>query len=230
MFKCVPFILSLSIFLIGQQIPDGEPLLLKPPREEVSRGLSYYENILRKNPDLPEAHFGAGHSAYSIENYERAQQEFKASSQSERKDLQSKSHYNLGNTLHRQGRLEESLMAFRKAIQLDPSDMDAKYNYELTQQMLRQMQSQEQSKPQQSDQDQNDENKKQDQQQPQPPPEQEQQDQNQIPEDQQEQEQQQPQQDKPNAESILDALKADEENLMKRKLGHVRSKKLTKDW
>ena len=90
MFKCVPFILSLSIFLIGQQIPDGEPLLLKPPREEVSRGLSYYENILRKNPDLPEAHFGAGHSAYSIENYERAQQEFKASSQSERKDLQSK--------------------------------------------------------------------------------------------------------------------------------------------
>lgn len=157
MFKCVPFILSLSIFLIGQQIPDGEPLLLKPPREEVSRGLSYYENILRKNPDLPEAHFGAGHSAYSIENYERAQQEFKTSSQSERKDLQSKSHYNLGNTLHQQGRLEESLMAFRKAIQLDPSDLDAKYNYELTQQMLRQMQSQQQSKPQQSDQDQNDE-------------------------------------------------------------------------
>ena len=133
MFKCVLFILSLSIFLIGQQIPDGEPLLLKSPREEVSRGLSYYENILRKNPDLPEAHFGAGHSAYSIENYERAQQEFKTSSQSERKDLQSKSHYNLGNTLYQQGRLEESLMAFRKAIQLDPSDMDAKYNYELTQ-------------------------------------------------------------------------------------------------
>ena len=90
LFKCVPFILSLSIFLIGQQIPDGEPLLLKSPGEEVSRGLSYYENILRKNPDLPEAHFGAGHSAYSIENYKRAQQEFNTSSQSERKDLRSK--------------------------------------------------------------------------------------------------------------------------------------------
>ena len=119
MFKCVPFILSLSFFLIGQQIPDGEPLLLKPPREEVSRGLSYYENILRKNPDLPEAHFGAGHSAYSIENYERAQQEFKASSQSERKDLQefltsSKP------TLPRNPHLRKSLSLHREAYALEP--------------------------------------------------------------------------------------------------------------
>lgn len=229
MFNQIMLISGLFSLLWGQQIPNSQPLVMEPPSEtskEVSRGLAYYENILKKKPDLPEAHFGAGHSAYSIENYERAKKEFDSSLKSERKDLQAKSHYNLGNTLHQQGRLEESLMAFRKAIQLDSSDMDAKYNYELTQRMLRQMQNKQQSQPQQSDNDEQKEDQNQ-QQQPQQPEDQEEQDPNQIPEDQQEQE---PQQVKPNAEAILDALKADEENLMKRKLGHALSKKLAKDW
>lgn len=226
LFRFLTIIAVLSCLVLGQsriEIPEGLP-------EEVSRGKSYYEGILEKKPGLPEAHFGAGHSAYSIENFERAQKEFEAASKSERSDLQAKSHYNLGNTLHRQGRLEESLLAFRDAIQLDPSDVDAKYNYELTQRMLQQMQNQ-QSEPQQSEGDEDQENEDQEQerqQQPQPPLDQDQQNQDQPRQDQQQQEQ--PQQDKPNAEAILDALKADDENLMKRKLGHARSKKRLKDW
>ena len=196
------------------------------PKEEVSRGLSYYENILRENPALPEAHFGAGHSAYTIENFERAQKEFEAAAQSEQEQLQSMSYYNLGNTLHRQGQLEQSLMAYRKAIQLDPTDLDAKYNYELTQRMLEQMQSQ-QSQPQQSDENNQQESEDQQQQQQQPPPEQQQPPEPQPREQQQEQ---QPPPETPNAEATLDALKADEENLMKRKLGHAKTRKREKDW
>jgi hypothetical protein len=103
-------------------------------------------------------------------------------------------------------------MAYRKAIQLDPTDLDAKYNYELTQRMLEQMQSQ-QSQPQQSDENNQQESEDQQQQQQQPPP-----------------EQQQPPPETPNAEATLDALKADEENLMKRKLGHAKTRKREKDW
>ena len=198
------------------------------PQEEISRGLSYYENILKDNPDLPEAHFGAGHSAYTIENFERAQKEFETAAQSQHEDLQSMSYYNLGNTLHRQGKLEQSLMAYRRAIQLDSSDVDARYNYELTQRMLHQMHSQK-SQPQESNEkdekEQEDQQQKQQQQQnspeQQPPPDPQQRDQKQ---------EEHPPPDAPNAEATLDALKADEENLMKRKLGHAKTKKREKDW
>ena len=199
------------------------------PQEKVSRGLSYYEDILKDNPELPEAHFGAGHSAYTVDNFERAQKEFEAAAQSEQEKLQAMSHYNLGNTLHRQGQLDQSLMAYRKAIQLDPEDMDAKYNYELTQRMLQQMQSQ-QSQQQQSDESKDQEGE--DQQQPQQQQEQNPPEQQPSPEPQQKEEQQKEQSppEKPNAEATLDALKADEENLMKRKLGHAKSAKREKDW
>ena len=194
-------------------------------QEKVSRGLSYYDNILKDSPELPEAHFGAGQSAYTIENFERAQKEFEASAQSEQEQLQAMSFYYLGNTLHQQGQLEQSLMAYRKAIQLDPVDIDAKYNYELTQRMLQQMQS-EQSQQQQSDDSEEQESEDQQQQQQnspeqEPPPESQ-------PRDEQQEQLSAP--ETPNAKATLDALKADEENLMKRKLGHAKSGKREKDW
>ena len=194
-------------------------------QEKVSRGLPYYDNILKDSPELPEAHFGAGHSAYTIENFERAQKEFEASAQSEQEQLQAMSYYNLGNTLHQQGQLEQSLMAYRKAIQLDPEDMDAKYNYELTHRMLQQMQNQE-SQQQKSDESEEQESEDQPQQQ-QNPPEQEPSSDSQ-PRDEQQEQLSTP--ETPNAEATLDALKADEENLMKRKLGHAKSGKREKDW
>ena len=219
---------QMIIFALVASVAVGQNRVQIPavPEEKVSRGLSYYENILKDNPALPEAHFGAGHSAYTIENFERAQKEFEAAAQSEQEQLQSLSYYNLGNTLHRQGQLEQSLMAYRKAIQLDPTDLDAKYNYELTQRMLEQMQSQ-QSQPQQSDENNQQESEDQQQQQQQPPPEQQQPPEPQPREQQQEQ---QPPPETPNAEATLDALKADEENLMKRKLGHAKTRKREKDW
>ncbi len=219
---------QMIIFALVASVAVGQNRVQIPgvPEEKVSRGLSYYENILKDNPALPEAHFGAGHSAYTIENFERAQKEFEAAAQSEQEQLQSMSYYNLGNTLHRQGQLEQSLMAYRKAIQLDPTDLDAKYNYELTQRMLEQMQSQ-QSQPQQSDENNQQESEDQQQQQQQPPPEQQQPPEPQPREQQQEQ---QPPPETPNAEATLDALKADEENLMKRKLGHAKTRKREKDW
>lgn len=224
---------QLSILLIIINISTGQSRIELPHRspENVSRGLSYYENILKDSPDLHEAHFGAGHSAYSIENFDRAEKEFEVATQSKVKKLQSMSYYNLGNTLHQKGQFKQSLMAYRKAIQLDPSDMDAKYNYELTQQMLQQKQTQ-QSKPKQSDEIKDD--KGEDQKEEQQKKQQHNQDfsdqsnPEQSPEN--HQQEQQPLSEIPNAKATLDALKADEENLMKRKLGHFLTKNLDKDW
>ncbi|MDP6456094.1 MAG: tetratricopeptide repeat protein [Candidatus Marinimicrobia bacterium] len=204
-----------------------------------SRSLAYYESVLKKYPDMPEARFGAGHAAYLEEDYERASLEFKSVAGVDENDLRSKSYYNLGNTLHQQGMMEESLSAFRKSLELNPGDLDAKYNYEFTKRLMEQMQQQQQ--PDQSGQEQKDDSAEEQQQQQQQAQDQAGQDPSQGESKQQEnrpqQSQPQPQEqggaeqrEKPDAETILNALKADEENLMKRLLSLAKSKKREKDW
>jgi|TARA_Y100000310_G_scaffold314455_1_gene363810 tetratricopeptide (TPR) repeat protein len=188
---------------------------------------------------MPEARFGAGHAAYLEEDYERASLEFKSVAGVDENDLRSKSYYNLGNTLHQQGMMEESLSAFRKSLELNPGDLDAKYNYEFTKRLMEQMQQQQQ--PDQSGQEQKDDSAEEQQQQQQQAQDQAGQDPSQGESKQQEnrpqQSQPQPQEqggaeqrEKPDAETILNALKADEENLMKRLLSLAKSKKREKDW
>ena len=198
-----------------------------------SKSLAYYESILKKYPGMPEAKFGAGHAAYEAEDYERASSEFKSVTETGETDLKSESYYNLGNTLHQQGQMEESLAAFRQALKLSPNDLDAKYNYEFTKRLMEQMQQQQQ--PDQSKQEQEDgsgEDQEQQQKQPQDQSQAEKERlQNQPPQSQpKEAEGEAQKRQKPDAETILDALKADEENLMKRLLSQAKSKKREKDW
>lgn len=196
-----------------------------------SKSLAYYESILKKYPGMPEAKFGAGHAAYEAEDYERASSEFKSVTETGETDLKSESYYNLGNTLHQQGQMEESLAAFRQALKLSPNDLDAKYNYEFTKRLMEQMQQQpDQSKQEQEDGSGDDQEQQQKQPQDQSQAEKERL-QNQPPQSQpKEAEGEAQKRKKPDAETILDALKADEENLMKRLLSQAKSKKREKDW
>lgn len=206
-----------------------------------SKSLAYYESVLKKHPQLAEARFGAGHAAYVAEDYERALSEFKAVAEADKTDLQSESYYNLGNTLHQQGQLEESLAAFRQALKLNPSDLDAKYNYEFTKRLMEQMQQKQNQDQSEKGQEGDGDEGEQRQQQEQREEDQDEEGQSQA-EDESGQNQPKPSESRqqeesgaehrkrPDAESILDALKADEENMMKRRLSQTKSKKREKDW
>ena len=211
------FIVIIHFCIINGQSLIEDPILFEKKN-----------SIKGKRLDIPEVYFNSGYSAYSNENFEKAKKDFEMASQTDSEDLKSMSYYNLGNTLHSQGELEQSLLAFRKAIELNPKDLDSKFNYELTKRLLQKSQK-EQSQQQRSDEEKKDEQKEENQ---------EQSDQNK--EEQSEDNissQAQPKQresdydrKKPNAEATLDALKADEENLMKRKLDNSKLKILDKDW
>ena len=233
LFKVYLFILLILIPLVGQESEDPG---LQP--ESDSRTLEYYESILQKHPDMAEARFGAGYAAYNIEDYSRALSEFESVLSSDDLQLKSKTFYNLGNTLYKAGRFEESLLAYRKALELNPEDAEAKYNYELTRLTMQQLQSP-QSQSSTGNQDKEQPEKEEDQKEySQDQTEAHQQQlQGQESQDQEEKDQQtsNPEQSqennrKPDVESILNALKADEKNLMKRQLSCAQSKKMEKDW
>ena len=220
----------LFIVIIHFCIINGQSLLEDPVSFEKK------DSIKGKILDIPEVHFNSGYSAYSNKNFEKAKKDFELASQTDSENLKSMSYYNLGNTLHSKGELEKSLLAFRKAIELNPKDLDSKFNYELTKRLLQKSQK-EQSQQQRSDEE-KEESQKQSGQNEQEQSndndskkqESQQQESQQQESQQQESQQQEPEYDskKPNAEATLDALKADEENLMKRKLDNAKLKILDK--
>jgi len=212
----------LFIVIVLFCIINGQSLLEDPVSFERKN------SIKEKTLDIPEVHFNSGYSAYSNKNFEKAQKDFEVASQTDSENLKSMSYYNLGNTLHSQGELEESLLAFRKAIELNPNDLDSKFNYELTKRLLQKSQK-EQSQQQQSDEEKKDQQKEESEKQSGQDKQEASNDNN---SQQQEPQEQEPEYDskKPNAEVTLDALKADEENLMKRKLDNAKLKILDKDW
>ena len=207
--------------------------------------IEYYESIIQKHPDLPEARFGAGCSAFNMEDYDRALSEFHSALRTEDNNLKSKSLYNMGNTFMNSGKIHEGMTAYRESLKLNPEDYDAKYNYELSKVMLQKMQQKKQQnngEENSNEQEQNESAQKNSQQNRQSDENQEKsqesksneqqnqegdQEQQQMADAGEKQEQDAPQVD---AQTILDALKADENNLMKRKFKSSKSLKLEKDW
>jgi Ca-activated chloride channel homolog len=173
-----------------------------------------------------------------------------------RREVRASALYNSGNALFAAGKLPEAGSAYREAILSDPRDLDAKFNYELAQYRLKkQQQEQEKDKDQKDDQkdkqnqnnqdqsqnQQNQENQKQQQeeQQNQNQENQQNQAQNQEQPNEQEEEGQEQQQEQPRpasllfrqeAERLLDALKANEMEMIKARLRSSRKKNVDRDW
>jgi len=160
-----------------------------------------------------------------------------------RREVQAPAYYNAGNALFDGQKLDEALDAWKRAILTDPSDENAKFNYELAKRKKQQQdqekknQKQDQKQDQKNDQqDQNDQQKK----------DQEQKDEEQKQQqDQQNQQQDQPQPDenqeppkprpaaqmsKEQAERLLDALKANEKDMIKARMTSRRKRDVDKDW
>lgn len=200
-------LLFLSVGL-GQGSPD-----VPPGQEKNSRGMEYYRSVLEKRPGLPEGHFGAGWEAYQARDYAQAEREFGAALQGDDRELRSKALYNLGNTRYRQGQFKESLEAFRKSLELNPGDRDAKHNYELALRLIRRPPSQDQTQSQKDS------------------------DQEKDPGDSHDSRQEESRasgEDKSaetaDAEAILNALEANDRNLMKRRWKEQESVAPEKDW
>ena len=203
----------------------------------------YYEALILGNGSIPEAHFGKGAASYQLGEFDSARDSFDKSLKSSDKQVKSKAYYNLGNTLYKNNKKEEAIKYYRKALELNPNDKEAKFNYELLKyqpdppkEENQEQQEQEQQEQEQQEQEQQEQEQQEQEQQEQEQQEQEQQEQEQQEQEQQEQEQQEQvsedekSQDLKQAESILDALKQDDQIMQKKQIARSKSKKLAKDW
>ena len=189
--------------------------------QKFSDAKNYYESVILNKGSIPEAFFGKGASSYQLGDFDSAEIAFDQSLKSSNNLIKSKAYYNLGNTSYKINKKEEAISYYRKAIELNPNDKDAKYNYELLKYQpdppKEENQDQEQQDQEQQEQEQQEQEQEQEQQ------EQEQQEQEQLSEEEKSQ-------DLKQAESILDALKQDEQIMQKKQIARSKSRKLAKDW
>lgn len=226
-----------------------DPTLLKK--------IDQYEKLIEKYPDNSDLHYNLGNLKYLAGYHEEAINEYRKNLST--LDEQKKSHalYNIGNSYFSQGKYQESADFYKKAMQANPNDEDMKINYELTRRMLQQQQ-QEQQQSRQSDNDKNEDKEEQQQEQQEQEKQQSENQDGEKKESGEEQEAQENQQEpeqkpgdeqsqkeeqqrlkemseekqlaKEEAEAILNALKANQENLMKKKYVAKNRPKLEKDW
>ena len=126
------------------------------------RALEGFANAQVARPDDPALRLNLGSAHYQLEDYQAADREYARAAQAEDQRLRAEALYNLGNAAYRQGRLQESIDHYRAALEIDSADQDAKYNLEFVQ---RELERQEQSRPQEEPQDQQDQQQEEDRQQ-----------------------------------------------------------------
>ena len=191
-----------SIFILASQFyfsqDEGK---IAYDNDDFQKSYDYYLNILDKRENDVSAKYGAGVSAYKIQDLQNAINFLREASTSKDKILSSKAYYNLSNIYKDENRIEESLSNYKKAIELNPKDQDARINFELLKKIVDQQQEQQ---SQDSQQDQNN--------------------------DQEDQQQGQPTDKEIQAEAILNALKDQEKINQKQKLLKMKAKSLEKYW
>ncbi len=202
----------------------------------------YYDARLNKDKENEKIMYNSGTAALAQQDLEKANSLLMQSLASEDETQLAKAHYNLGQIALQQQKTDEALAHFMKSMIYDPNDPNAKIMYE----QIRQMQQQQQQQQQQQNQDQG-QDREQDQDQEQQQQDQQKQENDQQQDQQQGQEQQQQRQDsqlseedlqaqdltKEQAKNILNAMKEDEKESMKKLiLSKAKHKKIkrSKEW
>jgi Ca-activated chloride channel homolog len=218
------------------------------------QALEQYQRGMQSLPGERILSYNSGTALLQQGKHDDALRSLMAGAGDPRKAVRSSSLYNSGNALFAAGKLPEAGSAYREAILSDPKDLDAKFNYELAQYRLqKQQEEQEKNRDQKEDQkdkqnqnnqdqsqnQQNQENEQQQQQQNQNQENQQNEAQNQEQPNEQEEEGQEQQQEQPRpasllskqeAERLLDALKANEMEMIKARLRSSRKKNVDRDW
>lgn len=231
---------------------DGNAHLQEERFEEAQsayqRGLSIYENGRTADRTYYGLQQNLGMALFRQEDFTGAQRAFGEAIANAPTDLDAaRAAYNAGNNAFNRQAAEEALMHYRDALLADPENEDAKFNYEFISRKLQdQQQDQESSDQGEDEEQQQDQQQEQDQQnQEQQEQEQDEQQENQAdqqsgdeeqqPQEEQQQEEQAPQNPqeltREQAERILEALKNEEEELL-RQVQKVkgRPRRVAKDW
>lgn len=212
--------------------------------EAWEKALSYYRDAEIERPENPELSYNIGNATYQQEKYEDALERYFGALNSDELEHQAWTHYNLGNTLYRSGKYPEAIQAYQKCLELTPEDEDAKFNLEFVRKKMKEMLDKEAKRQQEQKQQQQPQSEQKQQEQKQESKNEEQQtredqDQAQQPQDEQKQQEQQREQLQPkegmteeDAERILNALKDDEKELLKKQKRAPRGggRKGGKDW
>ena len=212
--------------------------------ESLEEALRFYRDAEIEKPESPELSYNLGNVMHQQEKYQDALERYYRALGSEEIEHQAFSYYNLGNTFYRSGKYPEAIQAYQKCLELTPDDEDAKYNLEFVRKKMKEMldkeqqrqQNQQQQQQQSEQQEQQQQTQQQQQQQEQQDQEQEGQNQPQEPEQQQQQRQEQMEpkegMTEEEAERILNALKDDEKELLKKQKRAPRGqgRRGGKDW
>jgi hypothetical protein len=207
----------------------------------------YYAGRLNKDKENEKIMYNSGTTALAQKEYEKANSLLMQSLASENDAQLAKAHYNLGQLAVQQEKMEDALEHFKKSMIYDPDDPNSKIMYE---HLRRQQEQQQEQKDQGQDQEKNqDQEKKQDQQKQDKQDQQDQEQKDQPQDEQQEREQDQQQQQsesqlseedlqaqeltKEQAKNILNAMKEEEKESMKKLiLSKAKGKKIkrSKEW
>ncbi len=224
---------------------DAAELLEKGKKNEAlgayERALKFYRDAEIEKPESPEVSYNIGNVNYQREKYEDALEKYYRALSVDEPENQAATYYNMGNALYRAGKYPEAIQTYQKCLDINPDDEDAKYNLEFVRKKMKEMLDREaqrqQNQQQQQEQQEQQEQKSQEQEQNQQPEEKQQQEAQ--PQDQQEKQEQQQEQmqskegmTEEDAERILNALKDDEKDMLKKqkRAPQSRGRSGGKDW
>lgn len=115
-----------------------------------------YKRALEKNINSYEANFNLGGALYKQGRNEDATVAFqKIIEDGTNPENQAKTFYNLGNTLVKQRKLDEAIESYKNALRLDPTDVQAKFNLAYAQKLKQE----DENKDKDQNKDQNQDNK-----------------------------------------------------------------------
>ncbi len=215
------------------------------------KALELYKKAEIQNPNSPILSNNLGNVGYQQQAFNEAERYYQRALENKDKKQLADTYYNLGNNLFRQGRIEESVAAYQSCLERNPDDLDAKYNLEFIRRMKQQNQKSKESHEQEKQdkdrkkegQDQSGEkNQKKDKGQQQPRGESDQgkkkEEERQLGQKQEQEQQQeessrlQPEMSREEAERILEAIKDQEKELLKKqeKFGQVKAVRIGRDW
>ncbi len=244
---------SLLPLLIGAVLWGQAPQVpLAPPRPpELQPVWERYENLIEAYPEEPLLHYNFGNLAYGAGDFSKALEEYQAALAAEDRTSQARIFYNLGNSFFRAGQRQAAAAFYRRSLQLNPADQDARVNYELATRMAAEEEQESRDSPasdpdaDKEQQEGSEEGRQRDSEggQDQANEDQQQQQNDRDPasageegDAQQSHNQTDPQQaaadslQREEAEAILNALRANDENLLQRRYRSPKAVKLEKDW
>jgi len=189
----------------------------------------YYESRLNKDKENEKIMYNSGTTALAQKEYEKANSQLMQSLATKDKAQLSKAHYNLGQLALQQKKTDEALEHFKKSMIYDPEDVNSKIMYETLRRMQEQQKQQQKDQQKQDKQDQQQKDQSQDKQQQQDQDQQQQQSKSQL----SEKDLQAQDLTKEQAKNILNAMKEEEKQSMKKMiLSKAKGKKIkrSKEW